>query len=149
MNKVLIIFSLVVIALIVSGKCQSDSGFLPCVACAREDKPVCAAPTKGGPNQSFESPCHVTSMDCGHKEHRNILQKKKFRKMTFQLFSEFTIIHDGPCKVAMVPTPVWKPSSFRWCFLKQTNWVGEIFSLIFECCYSISQLFYMFNPGFA
>lgn len=45
-------------------------GPLPCVACAQENKPICAQPANGGKPETFQSHCLMLAQDCGHSEHR-------------------------------------------------------------------------------
>lgn len=62
------VLSLIFFVLIAFSSVQMKE--IPCVACMRGGPEVCARPTKGGPDQTFENACLVQAMDCGFDEHR-------------------------------------------------------------------------------
>lgn len=76
--KLLMIFSLSALVLIGLSNGQekgAEKPYLPCVACANEDKPVCAAPAAGGPSKTFKNSCLVLAQDCGHRESRKNINR--------------------------------------------------------------------------
>lgn len=77
------LLSPIFLALIALSSCQMKGSMkgeikpqLPCPFCRPGGKEVCARPTNGGPDETFENSCMVQIRDCGQTESR----KKFFQR---------------------------------------------------------------------
>lgn len=71
--KLLIAFTFIALAsfnVVKTDEAISERPRIPCVACTREYKPVCAEPTAGGDPITFDSRCMVLAQDCHQFEPR-------------------------------------------------------------------------------